>query len=259
MDLLPVVEIQLFIQAFIQSFESAYDSSHQHFEGTDIFYYGPEFSVSPHEVVPYQSILFGLDKTPEELHALARSVRFAGDGSYAFQVFHRESDLGMLKMRFHALGCQYFLPNLLQSIELPAAGEAPALAIDMVRDARQVDLINATFSDFKPFPAKLAGAQDCTAFVAQIDRQAAGWGYLVFPDAQTAYVGGMFTAPAFRQRGVASAILNRMHQFAFDKGVKKVLLVPSFMAWTFYSRRGYRTIAHFSTFLPSEESMSASK
>jgi GNAT superfamily N-acetyltransferase len=259
MDALLVADIQLFIQAFIQSFESAYDSSHRHVEGTDIFYYGPEFSASPHEVVPYQSILFGLDKTPEELHALARSVQFAGDGSYAIQVFHRDSDLGMLKLRFQALGCQYFLPNLLQSIELPAAGEAPALAIDLVSDARQVDFINATFSDFKPFPAKLAGAQDCSAFYAQIDHQAAGWGYLVFPNAETAYVGGMFTAPAFRQRGVASAILNRMHHFAFEKGVGKILLVPSFMAWNFYSRRGYRTIAHFSTFLPSEESMSANK
>jgi len=252
-----ISEIQLFIQAFIQSFESAYDSSHRRIEGIDIFYYGPEFSASPHEVVPYQSILFGLDKTPEELHALARTMQFPGNGSYAFQVFHRESDLGMLKLRFQALGCQYFLPNLLQSIELPAAGEAPALAIDLVSDARQVDFINAAFSDFKPFPAKLAGAQDCSAFFAQIDRQAAGWGFLVFPNAETAYVGGMFTAPAFRQRGVASAILNQMHRFAFEKGVGKILLVPSFMAWNFYSQRGYRTIAHFSTFHPSKESMSA--
>jgi len=247
-----VFNIQQFIQAFICSFESAYDSSHAQVKGIPFFYYGPEFSNSPHEVVPYQSIVFALDRAPEEIHDAIRSYQFPGDGSFAIQVFHENADPQIQKLRYQPLGYQYFLPNLLQVIDLPAQFEVPQLEIESVDEPSQVDLINASFSDFKPFPAKLMQADSNNAFFAKIGQNAAGWGYLVQIDAETAYVGGMFTSPAYRQRGVASAILNRMHQFAYQKGMRKIMLVPSLMAWNFYARRGYRTIAHFSTFLSSE-------
>lgn len=252
MDAALVSIIQRYIQDFIHSFESAYDSSHAEIEGTQIFYYGPEFAASPYEVVPYQSIVFAIDQSPQEIERIIRSCSFPGDGSFAIQAFHESADAGIAKLRYQPFGYEYYLPNLLQIIDLPARVDCPEMEIERAANPAQADFINASFADFKPFPQKLLGAESCSAFYASIDGKAAGWGYLVHADAEYAYVAGMFTAPAFRQRGVASALLNRMHQFASEKGIRKVMLVPSFMAWNFYSRRGYRTIAHFSTFLPSE-------
>jgi ribosomal protein S18 acetylase RimI-like enzyme len=253
MDSLLISDIQHYIIAFIQSFEAAYDSSHSEIKGTKFFYYGAEFSNSPFEVVPYQSIVFNIDQPAEEIDSVVHSYRFPGDGSFAIQVFHENMDPQIYKLRYQPLGYQYFLPNILQVIELPAHNEIPEVKVDPVSESSQVDFINASFSNFKPFPLKLLQSDSCSSFFVEIDKKAAGWGYLVHTDPKIAYVGGMFTAPDFRKRGVASAILNRMHQFAFDKGIKKIMLVPSFMAWNFYARRGYQTIAHFSTFIPSEE------
>ena len=256
MNFLLVSEIKLYIQAFTWSFEAAYDSKHHNTKEICIFYYGSEFSSSPNEVVPFQSVVFSVDRTPEETDAVVRSVHFPGDGTFAIQVFHETMDNKIQKLRYQSLGYRYYLPNILQEIRLPTEYQAPNLEVEQVDDPTQVDHINATFSDFKPFPEKLIHAKGCSSFAAIIDGKTAGWGYLVFSNPETAYIGGMFTAPAYRQRGVASALLDQMHRYAYLQGIKKILLVPSFMAWNFYTRRGYQTIAHFSTFLPSRDGKS---
>lgn len=244
--------IEYYIQSFIYSFEVAYDSSHTKVKGVPIFYYGQEFSNSPHEVVPYQSIVFAWNKSPEEIDEVIRSYKFQGDGSYSIQIFHEEMDPQKYKIRFQPLGYDYFLPNILQIAKLPTSFEAPDLVIQEITQPNQVDFINQTFSTFKPFPKKLAGAPDSHAFFVEIEKQAAGWGYVILRSHHCAYVAGMFTLPEFRHKGVATALLNKMHQFTLAQGIDNIMLVPSFMAWNFYTKRGYQTIAHFSTFMPSE-------
>jgi len=250
--------IKHYILSFIYSLEAAYDSSHVIVDDMIIFYYGQEFSNSPHEVVPYQSIVFTGNKSPEEIDKFIRSYQFPGDGSYAIQVFHENVDPQNYKLRYQPLGYSYFLPYILQLAELPTKFDIPEITIQQITHFDQADRLNATLSSFKPFPKNLIKTKNCVAYFAEIDQQPAGWGYLVHQDSHLAYVAGMFTSPEFRQKGVASAILGKMHQYALEKNIHKILLVPSFMAWNFYSKRGYRTIAHFSTFLPSNQ-MSASK
>lgn len=244
--------IDNYIQSFIYSFEAAYDSSHTKVGDIPIFYYGQEFSDSPYEVVPYQSVVFVWNKSPEEINDVIQSYKFQGDGSYAIQIFHEEMDPQKYKLRFQPLGYEYFLPNILEMAKLPTSFEAPDMVIQEVTQAAQADFINETFSTFKPFPRKLAGALNSHAFYAEIDQQAAGWGYLILRSPHCAYVAGMFTQPEFRRKGVATALLNKMHQFTLAQGIDSIILVPSFMAWNFYTKRGYQTVAHFSTFLPSE-------
>lgn len=242
--------INYYIQAFIYSFEIAYDSSHEVVNDTIIFYYGQEFSNSPYEVVPYQSIVFAKNKTPEEIDQIVKSYRFKGNGSFAIQVFHKELNPQKYKMRYQPLGYAYFLPNILQQSNLTKTFDRPEIPVHQVTNIGQVDLINNTFSDFKPFPKKLAEKNGVIALYAEIDQQVAGWGYLVRKSMHAAYVAGMFTHPDFRRNGVSTVILHDMHQRAREIGVYKIFLVPSFMAWNFFTKRGYDTITHFSTFLP---------
>ena len=244
--------IKNYIQSFIHSFESAYNSSHSKTDNVPVFYYGDEFSNSPFEVVPYQSIVFAWERTPEEIDNAIREYQFPGDGSFAIQVFHEDMNPQKFKMRYQPLGYEYYLPNILQIADPSASFDTPALNVRQVTETAQGDFINRVFSDFKPFPSRLIGAADDTAFYAEIDGQAAGWGFLTHDNPHTAYVAGMFTSPNFRRKGVASALLKAMHEFSLERGLKKVILVPSFMAWNFYTKRGYQTIAHFSTFLPSD-------
>jgi RimJ/RimL family protein N-acetyltransferase len=229
MDSSLILLINNYIIAFIQSFEEAYDSSHKDIRGTQFFYYGDEFSNSPFEIVPYQSIVFAVDQPAEKIDNIVHSYRFPGDGSFAIQVFHEDMDPQLCKLHYQPLGYQYFLPNMLQMIELTSAGDSPQHTVEQVTDPSQVDFINRSLSDFKPFPDKLLRSTISSAFFATIDQKAAGWGYLIHADPEIAYVGGMFTSPDFRQQGVASAILDKMHGFAFQKGIRKIILVP--LSW----------------------------
>ncbi len=242
--------INHYILTFIHSMEAAYDSSHETIDDVTIFYFGDQFANSPTERIPYQSDILAWQQPPEKVAEIAKTYPFKGNGSYAIQAFHEDADPQPLKLRYQALGYEYFLPNILQMVDLPVKFEAPALRVTHVTQPEQVDFINASFCGCKPFPEKLVGAEHCTAFYAESERMAVGWGYLVHMQPGMAYLAGMFTLPQFRHMGVATAILNRIHQFAEQNGIAHIQLVPSFMAWNFYSKRGYQTIAHYSTFLP---------
>ena len=161
------------------------------------------------------------------------------------------------KVRYQPLGYEYFLPNILQIADLSTSFDAPNLAVQNVTRHDQADLINSSFADFKPFPERLLESSSNTAFFVEIDGQAAGWGYLNHSNSHAAYVAGMFTSPNFRHQGAASAILKEMHNSAHNMGFKKIILSPSFMAWNFYTKRGYQTFAHYSTFLPSAKKETA--
>ena len=242
--------INHYIHAFVHSMEAAYDSSHEKIDDITLFYFGDELSNSPYEVIPYQSEIFAWDKSPEEIVEIATSYPFKGDGSFAIQVFHKDIDPQKYKLRYQALNYEYYLPNILQMVDLPVKFDTPSILVHQVSQPDQVDFINQSFSDCKPFPKKLVGAKDCTAFYAEIEGQAAGWGYLVHQVPHMAYLAGMFTSPQFRHIGVATAILANMHRFAEQNNIRNIQLAPSFMAWNFYTKRGYQTIAHYSTFLP---------
>jgi GNAT superfamily N-acetyltransferase len=233
--------------------EAAYDSSHEKINDVVVFYYGDEFANSPFETTPYQSIVFAWNKSPEEIANIARAYPFKGDGSYAIETFHKDMDPQKFKLRYQPLGFEYFLPNILQMVDLPAKFDVACTQVKQVERCEQADFINQSFADHKPYPKKLVNAENCTSFYAEIEGQAAGWGYLVHLAPNIAYLAGMFTSLNFRRMGAATAILDRIHQFAQEKNISKIQLVPSFMAWNFYTKRGYQTIAYFSTFLPMEK------
>lgn len=243
--------INNYIQSFIYAFETSYDSSHEVINDVIVFHYGQEFISSPFEVVPYHSIVFSQNKSPEETHNAIKSYPFKGNGSYAIYKFHEDMNPQNLKIRYEQLGYEYFLPNILQMVSLPVEIESSEVQIQNVSDSKDVELINTAFKNFKPFPNRLIGKKGINAIYAVVDQKVASWSYLVQCSKTTAYIGGMFTLPDYRRRGIATAMLNRVHDLAHSIGVNRIILVPSFMAWKFYTQRGYETVVHFSTFIPS--------
>ena len=240
-----------YIQSFIYSFEAAYDSSHEVVDDVIIFYYGQEFINSPSEVTPYQSIVFSPNKSPEEIHKVIESYPFKGDGSFAINVFHEDSNPQNIKAQYKQLGYEYYLPNILQAAELPSRIECVDVQIHTPTELEEADFINSTFKNFKPFPKKIIGENRISSVYAVIDSIAVGWGYVVYNNSTTAYGAGLFTLPEYRRRGIATAIIDELQNIAYTEGAHQILLAPSFMAWNFYSERGYKTIIYFSTFIPS--------
>jgi ribosomal protein S18 acetylase RimI-like enzyme len=247
--------VNQYIDSFIHSFKAAYNSVFEEIDGVKIFHYGREFTSSPHEVVPFQSIVFAKEQPASSIDRIARNYSFQGDGSFAIQVFHEEMDPHECKHRYQPFSYEYFFPSILQMIDLENEEETHAgMSIKQARQTTDADRINSSFGSFKPFPERLLTDKQSTVFYSELYGQVICWGFLVHAFTDTSYAAGIFTLPEFRRQGAASAILNEMHRFARTLGAQRVLLVPSFMAWNFYTKRGYKTIAYFSTFLPADPS-----
>ncbi len=97
-----------------------------------------------------------------------------------------------------------------------------------------------------------AGAQHDNSFpftwVASIDGKAAGMASLMpeehddFPEL-TPWLGIMYVAEEFRHRGIATSLINTVHDRAKQLGHKEIFLsTPD--AMTLYKKSGYRTISN---------------
>jgi GNAT superfamily N-acetyltransferase len=74
-------------------------------------------------------------------------------------------------------------------------------------------------------------------WVAELDRGIAGWGAIGGD-----YLEGLYTAPEFAGRGVASGMLDRLEGLMRNRGIPTVRADASSNARDFYLRRGFRLI-----------------
>jgi GNAT superfamily N-acetyltransferase len=76
------------------------------------------------------------------------------------------------------------------------------------------------------------------------------WGRCVIVSPETIYIAGMETAPEYRRRGLATALMNRMHTDAVGSGAKQSILCSTSMGYGLYNKVGYALLAHMQAFVP---------
>ena len=75
-------------------------------------------------------------------------------------------------------------------------------------------------------------------------------GASILTSAKAVYVSGMNTLPAYRRRGLASVILNRIHADALTNGASYSILGSSPMGFPLYEARSYDVLAYMQAFVP---------
>jgi GNAT superfamily N-acetyltransferase len=126
--------------------------------------------------------------------------------------------------------------------EAPRSSAAD-LAIERVERAEQIDEINALDPEFPSYPRSL-GRPEFIDLLGRRDGLAVAKGQIVRASGEAAYVADMFTHPAARGAGYASAILSALHDEAAAFGATRTVLIPSRAASEsgFYEKRGYRWV-----------------
>ena len=71
--------------------------------------------------------------------------------------------------------------------------------------------------------------------VIELESGAAGWGAV-----RGDYLEGLYTAPEFAGRGMATGLLARLEGLMIERGIQAVRAEASSNAQEFYLRRGYR-------------------
>ncbi len=80
--------------------------------------------------------------------------------------------------------------------------------------------------------------------------QAVGWIQLVTKYAGVGYINQLYVMKEFRQRKLATILVQAAHAEALKLGIKKMVTVTSDMSLHLFRRLGYRPLLFFSAFRP---------
>ena len=92
--------------------------------------------------------------------------------------------------------------------------------------------------------------QAVTEYWIEADGEPVCRGKSTLTSGQAIYVSGMETSPAFRRRGLASAILKRIQKDAAQQGATRSILSSTSMGLPLYLSEGYSVLAQVQAFLP---------
>ncbi len=82
------------------------------------------------------------------------------------------------------------------------------------------------------------------------DGQPVCWGKSMMTSANAIYVSGMETLPTHRRRGLASALLRRIHDDALASGANHSVLCSTPLGLPLYLAAGYDVLAYMQAFVP---------
>ena len=228
---------EAFLKSYTEIFAAIYDTTTHDLGAVLLAYYGDA------EVASFQMEFFTLDADPSAVLEAIRAYPIQPGETYVLNVAQTDDTPDA---RYADLGFQYQHTYPLYGIEFPATLDVPPIAVFEVKRPAQAMYVNETHLQYEPMPVHIVGEPTIRQFFAKIDGQAVGWIQLIQTVPNTAYINNLYTLPDFRRRGVAGALLNRVHQACAADGVNHILLIPSDMAQHFYATHGYRPFLYFS-------------
>lgn len=228
---------EAFLKSYTEIFAAIYDTTTQDLGAVQVAYYGDA------EVASFQMEFFAVEAEPSAVLEAIRAYPIQPDETYVLNVAHADETPDTT---YANLGYQYQRTYPLYGIESPPALDVPKIAVFEVKRPAQAMYVNETHLQHEPMPVHIVGHPAIRQFFAKIEGQAVGWIQVIQAVPNIAYINNLYTLPDFRRRGVAGALLNRVHQVGVENGVTRILLIPSEMAKHFYATHGYQPLLYFS-------------
>ena len=115
-----------------------------------------------------------------------------------------------------------------------------------------VKLLSTPLTANKHVAVQVRQTQATQDYWIEEDSQPVCWGRSILTAAKAVYVSKMETLPAYRRRGLASAILARIHEEALASGANRSILCSAPMGLPLYLAAGYDVMAYMQAFVPVE-------
>jgi ribosomal protein S18 acetylase RimI-like enzyme len=131
--------------------------------------------------------------------------------------------------------------------------EEPGHEARLVRDAAEAERLNASDSQGITWilPENLADDR-MRHYVVSVDGKLAARGRNLRLDAARGYVSRVYTAEAYRRRGLARALMRRLLADEQERGARWSVLTASGMGQGLYAELGYRALATIHIFVPAQ-------
>ena len=113
-----------------------------------------------------------------------------------------------------------------------------------------IKLLSTPLTANKHVAVQIRQTQATRDYWIEEDGQPVCWGRSILTSANTIYVSKMETLPAYRRRGLASAVLSRIHDDALAGGANRSILCSAPMGLPLYLAAGYDVMAYMQAYVP---------
>jgi GNAT superfamily N-acetyltransferase len=197
-----------------------------------------------------------IEAEPEEVVRVIRSCR---PGPHVIRVW--TADPAGSIARFAALGYEPLSTDVDETVVArslvgltPGEERIPVLC---VRTEEQRRFYNSTFDpgidpDDPHGPMKEAELHDprLRHYYVEMDGQCVGQAKGILPPVAAVVVEPLGVKEEYRRRGIATALMNRLHADAVQEGAERSVIIASPMGVPLYMRLGYEAVAYIRKFVP---------
>ncbi len=202
---------------------------------------------------PFHMEFLAFSDDPKEVVQAIRNYPMRPGERHVVNVFHATPYVSELINEYTALGYEFRQTSPILAVELPLSGRESHVQVQLIQTPEQLELANRglAIEGERIHPQSLHDPA-ISNYCAMLEGRVAGWSQVVYHYPATAYVNQLYTLTSFRRRGVARALMDRVHADAWARECQHVVLIPSQMAMPMYYQFGYRPRLYFSVFRPKE-------
>jgi len=241
--------VEAMVRSYNHVYHAAYRCSYEELGGVGVSYYGKKV---PN--LPFQMEFLAFDPDPVVVIGRINSYPKKPTDKYVLNVFHPEPNQAKLKAEYHNLGYEFVETAMLMGLPLPVKTPRGWTHVHKINSLEEIEFVNHSLeSSNEHIPPQTLGDPHIVNFYAQLERRAVGWAQLVTAYAGVGCVNQLYTLPVYRQRGIGTRLLRRVHQEANHLGLHHAILLASEMGMSLYRRAGYMPLAYLTAFRPRPE------
>jgi GNAT superfamily N-acetyltransferase len=193
------------------------------------------------------------DPDPVVVTAKVNSYPKRPDDKFVVNTFHDQPNNTDLKQQFEALGYEFVETAMIMGLSLPVKNPRGWTHVHKIETLEQIEFANRGLADGnEQISSKFIDDPHIVNFYAELEHRAVGWTQLVTAFEGAGYINQIYTLPVFRQRGIGTRLLRRVHQEANHLGLRNMVLLASEMGMSLYRRAGYEPLAYMSVFRPKQ-------
>lgn len=238
------------INAFICSrnhvYQAAYHAHTEDLGGVSLSYYGDQALGQP-----LQMEFLAVESDPAVVCARIDSCAKQHDERFVLNTFHAELPRPSLKAQYQSLGYEFVETAMIMELSLPIKTLRGWTHIHKIGAPDEIEFVNQGLSPGgEHIPPEVFGDPYILNFYAQLEHRAVGWTQLVTACDGFGCITQLYTLPVYRQRGIGTRMLRRVHQEANHLELHHMLLLASEMGMSLFRRAGYRPLAYLSVYRP---------
>ncbi len=196
-----------------------------------------------------------------EIHALSPNLDDVAEALEAYpipegkqhivNIFHAGLVEPEMKTYFNSLGLEFARTGPILGYDLPLKVSTIPLNIHKAKTLHHTEAANNSLAEEgERIHVQTLRDKYIHNFYVKEQDQAVGWIQLVTKYAGVGYINQLYVMKEFRQRKLATILVQAAHAEALKLGIKKMVTVPSDMSLHLFRRLGYRPLLFFSAFRP---------